>query len=195
MNRTSWNCVPDPLPRDSRVHSHCRAASAATGTGSTAGLKGRGASFVQDASDDRRLSQIRRRRPDRSVNIRTSREESPRRRQWRRRSAMSECTRRANAERVRAPAAMSGCASDVPRQATTRATAQRDVATRRRREVVRGAFDLAGAGWTTERRTCSVARDQVKCLRRIERRRSRLAHMLLPRDNNSPGSPWRRFAL
>jgi len=47
----------DPLPRDSRVHSHCRAASTTTGTGSAAGLKGRGASFVQDANDDLRLSQ------------------------------------------------------------------------------------------------------------------------------------------
>jgi len=44
------------------------------------------------------------------------------------------------------------------------------------------AFDLAGARRAAERRARSVARDQVERLCRIERCRSRLAHMVLPRD-------------
>src|SRR5690349_4977893 len=88
----------------------------------------------------------------------------------------------------------SGSSSDVPRQPTARATAQRDLATRWGREVVRGAFDLAGAGRTTERRTRSVARDQVKRLRRIERRRSRLSHMYYLSTTTSRKA-WRRSAL
>jgi len=49
MNRTSWNCVPDPVFLTYAFAQHRSVASAATGTGSTAGLKWRGASFVQDA--------------------------------------------------------------------------------------------------------------------------------------------------
>ena len=71
----------------------------------------------------------------------------------------------------------SGCASDVSRQSATRATAQCDLATWWRWKVVRCAFDLSRAGRTAERRTGTIARYQVKCLRRIERRRSRLSHM------------------
>jgi len=96
---------------------------------------------------------------------------------------------------VAAYALASGSASDVSRQPTTRAAAQRDLTARGRREVVRCAFDLARAGRTAERRPCSVTRDQVKCLRRIKRRRSRLAHMLLPRDNRLSRKPRRRSAL
>jgi len=190
MNRTSWCCVPDPVPRDSRVHSHYRAASTATGTGSTAGLKGRGASFVQDANVDHRLSRNRDgetwRRSTSELLVGTHR---PRRQRQTSRAA-----------RCRAPLLLqsgvaarndvaSGGACDVPRQSTACATAQRHVATRRWREVVRSAFDLTRAGRTAERRTRAVARDQMKCLRWIERRRSRLAHMLLPLDNNYPGWP------
>src|SRR4051812_16165850 len=95
------------------------------------------------------------------------------------------CARNPNAEWTRS---YSGRARDVPRQSSACTTAQGDVATGRWWEVVWRTFDLARAGWTTERRPGSVARNQVKGLRRIERRRSRLAHMLLPRDCNCPGT-------
>src|SRR5689334_7496145 len=82
----------------------------------------------------------------------------------------------------------SGRAGDVPRQSTTYAAAQRHLATRRRREVRWRAFDLARAGGTTERRPCSVARNQVERLRRIERRWSRLAHIYYLATATDPGT-------
>lgn len=76
----------------------------------------------------------------------------------------------------------SGCAGDVPGQSTTLTTSQCDLAAGRRGEIVGCTFDWSGAGRTAERRSRAVARNQMKSLRGIKGRRSRLAHMQLPRD-------------
>ena len=179
MNRTSWSCVPDPLPCSTR------ASTPEVARGKFCARRLMAPSpLARRVMPGRRTATNAAPRPELSeLGLSTSSELS----------IGGECAHKLRKLVARA-VITSRSAGDVPSQSATRSTAQRHMTAWWRRNVVWGAFDLARAGRTTERRARTVARDQVKCLRRIKRRRSRLAHMCYLATTLHPGRRRRRSA-
>jgi hypothetical protein len=78
--------------------------------------------------------------------------------------------------RVAIEDAWSGGAGNITSDATTLAAAQGDLRARRWRYITGCAFDLSRARWTAQRITAAITRNEMECLCRVVRSRSRLAH-------------------
>ena len=195
MNRTSWSCVPDPLPCSTRASTPPigpRQMPPGPVDGRPEVARGKFcARRLMAPSPLARHVMPRRRAPTNAaprpelseLGLSTSSELS-----------IGGSARTSYGELVTRAVITSRSAGDVPSQSATRSTAQRHMTAWWRRNVVWGAFDLARAGRTTERRARTVARDQMECLRRIKRRRSRLAHMCYLATTLHPGRRRRRSA-